>query len=112
MTGNQYHTQPDFSSATFPHQRSTSPQTPPSLWTQMLLPIKSYPVSLSHHVGLHGVKLLLLRGPFKGYFLLEAHNSAFCFNSRYDCYSADNGLCAAGVWKEIAVLATQFTFQI
>ena len=54
-----------FSSATFPHQRGTSLQTPQSLWTQMLLPVKSHPVSLSHHVGQHVVKLLLLRRTFQ-----------------------------------------------
>ena len=65
MTGNRYHTQPDFSSATFPHQRGTSRQTPPSLWTQMLLPIKSHPFLFFHcHAGLRGVKLLLFKEGF------------------------------------------------
>lgn len=66
MTNNQYHTQPVFSSATFPHQRSTSPQTPlpPThpFGPKCFLPIKSHPVSFSHYVSLHSVKMLLSKG--------------------------------------------------
>lgn len=86
------------SSATFP-QSDTSPQTPP-----VLLDLNVF--TYLNYEGLHTVKPLNIKKALKGYFLTEAHSSAFSFSCRYDCYSADTALRAPRVKKVIAVLNT------
>ena len=54
-----------FFKCSFSTSKRNIPADSPSRWTQMLLPVKSHPVSPSRHAGMHCVKLLLLKGgPF------------------------------------------------
>lgn len=81
------------------HPRRHPPILPPCLWIQVLLPIKSHPVSLSHRVKLHCVKLLLSKSGLSKVTFSCKHTIAYSvFSSRYDCYSADDALCAG--WRD------------
>lgn len=73
------------------------------------LGITSHLVSLLHHVGSWCKAASFQEGLSKVTCSWKLPNSTLCLSWRYDCYSADNGLCAAGAKTEIDVLAIQRT---
>lgn len=72
-----------------------------------LLSTASRVVSLLHHVGSRCKAASFKKGLSQVTFFWKLPNSTLCLSWRYDCYSADNGLCAAGAKTEIDVHAIQ-----
>lgn len=64
-------------------------------------------LSLSYTLWFHAASFK--EGLSQVAFSWKLPNSTLCLSWRYDCYSADNGLCAAGAKTEIDVLAIQRT---
>lgn len=75
--------------------------------SRRLLSIASHVVSLLHQVGSPCKAASFKEGLSQVTFSWKLPNSTLCLSWRYDCYSADNGLCAAGAKTEIDVLAIQ-----
>lgn len=78
-------------------EKCISTDSPPSLWTQVLLPVTLHPVLFPHYVSPHTVKLFLLRSGLSKVIFTGSMNSFFSFSHRYDCSLVDDALCAAGV---------------
>lgn len=86
-----------------------SARCPVSPRPRRLLSIASHLVSLLHHVGSCCKAASFKEGLSQVTFSWKLPNSTLCLSWRYDCYSADNGLCADGAKTEIDVLAIQRT---